>query len=416
MKLVGAFQKIEWKRAMKMLPQYFLGVLLLGGVLVLTIVCGTMLTDESEKKEELKVALVMNENSYMSNFGIEVLESSKSTGSLCEFAIVEEAQARAGLEDGTYCGVIIFPKNFVNSVLYQDEKNAAALYMPRFGNAFNNGLLSGLARAASGMLSATEAGLKAAEEVAIYYRASDNAIKRISSDMESIFGEYAYSREECFVEDIASGTGGQSPVQYYFCAALVLLLLLGGVSCGPLLKGDTKAFENQLYLHRIGPVRLAGIRYLAVLSLFGTLYTLIFLALAILQMWKPDLIYELFTISNLLELLVWYASGVPMLLLAAAMVCFIYAFAGNQIGGILMLFVFTVVCGFASGLLAPAAYLPVAVRVIGGYLPTKFMLETVLSGLRQMPDRSGMLLVLFLGFAFLAGTAGLQVLRRRRGE
>lgn len=415
MKLIGAFQRIELKRAMKILPQYYLGAVLLTAVLVLAVVCGSVLTEKEEAQTELSVALVMNNNTYLTNFGMEVLESSASAGSLCNFVMTDEESAKAGLKDRTYCGIIIFPNYFISSALYEEDGEAAVLYLPRFGNAFNNGLLEGLATAASGMLSATEAGLSAAEKVALHFGASENAVKRVALDLENGFGEYALSREECFVEDMASGTGGQSPIQYYFCAGIVLLLLLGGVSCGPLLKGDSRAFENQLYLHRIGPVLLMSIRYVAVLALFGTLYTTIFAILGVFLATKPDLFYELFVITNLPELLTWYLGGIPMLLLAAAMVCFVYAFAGNQIGGILLLFVATVVMGYASGCLAPAAYLPKAVRVLGGYLPTAYMLETVLCGLKQMLDWGLMLRLLLMAGAFFAGAVGIQAMRRRAG-
>lgn len=415
MKLANAFQKIECKRAIKTLPQYYLGVIILGTILGLVVLCGSLFSKE-EESSELKVALVLNQNTFLSNFGTEVLQSASSVGSLCSFEIVEEATALGGIEDGTYCGAIIFPNHFIGSVLYGDGNEVASMYLPRFGATFNNGLFQGLASVASGMLSATESGMSAGVEVSRNFGADEQDRRRVESDIEALFQEHVFGREECFVQDVASGTGGVSAIQYYFCAALVLLLMLGGISCGAILKGDAKAFEDQLFRHRIGPVRLMGIRYVAVLLMFAILYTSVFALLAIAFWWKPELFYELFTIMRFSELLLWYVSGIPMLLLAAALVCLIYAFAGNQIGGILLLFLTTIVMGYASGCLAPAAYLPKAVRVVGGYLPTSHMLDSLLLGLQQMPSLGNLLLLLCMTIGALLLTAAMQVLRRRAGR
>ncbi len=416
MKLAMTFQKIELKRAMRILPQYYLGVLCLSALLALVVFCGTLLTKDEDESTEITLALVMNKNTYLSNFGLDVLESSASTSSLCTFETTDEASAMEGLKSGRYSGVIVFPDSFISGVLGGGDNATAKLYVPSFGNTFNNGILRGIAEAAGEMLGSSEAGLSAAKEVAVYYNASNTTVKRVVSDLETMFGEYALSREECFVEDVASGTGESTVVQYYFCSALVLLMMLGGVSCGPLLKGDNRAFEQKLMTHRIGPVRLLRIRYIAVLALFGTLYAGVFAALAVGLTWKPELFYELFRLMEWSELAIWFVSGLPMLLLASALVVVIYSFSANQIGGILLLFVLTVVMGYASGCLAPSAFLPKSVRVLGGYLPTAHMLRGLLSGLLQMPDWRNSAMLLAETLLFLTVAMGIMEWKGRVRE
>lgn len=380
MKLTGTFVRMEEKRMLRILPQYFLGVFLLSALISLVVIFSAAFTKKNLAKADMNIALVINENPLISTFGIDVLESSSSVSNMCRFVKTDKETAMAGLDDGTFSGVVVFPDHFVGGVFNGDDIQAQMILPKIYG--FNNNLMAGLSDIVGILFQKTETGIAAASEIAATdVNADENDIYRVSADTEGMFFDFVMSREDFYSKDSASGTGNQTVIQYYICAAFVLLLLLGGISCGTLLKGDPSAFEKQLELHRIGPAKLLCIRYLAVLSMFAILYVTIFGAICGWRLIHPASFETVMNLSTFEEIGYWFICGVPVLFLAAAIVVFVYTFAANQIGGILLLFIVVMVMGYASGLLAPAAYLPAKVRVIGAYLPTARMLNVMKNGM-----------------------------------
>ncbi len=387
MSLSQMLRRIEIKRAMHILPQYFIGTLLLSFVIALLALGGTMMGKKTEEKAAVQIALVLNDNVELSTLGMQILENAQSTDGLCSFSTVTEEEAMAGLRNGTFHGAVIFPNRFVDDVT-SSERAEAHVYSPRFGNSFNDAILKGLTDAGGVLLSAAEAGVENVRNYCVKYDVDKTVRWELVDEANALIAEYCMSREETFVKDTASGTGAVNPVQYYFCAAVVLLLLLGGISCGPLLKGDTGAYRNQLIHHRIGPVQQLMAKYMAVTALFAVLYAAIFVGIGCGRIAAPKLMLRLFGIGSTKELLFWFVSGLPVLFLAAAIVVFVYAFSANQIGGILLLFLVSVLMGYASGCLAPSAFLPSKLREIGDALPTAAMFSMLRNGVRQVWDWS----------------------------
>ena len=416
MKLTGTLIRLEEKRTLKILPQYILGVVLLTALIGAVAAFCALATKRNIAKQDMDVALVLNDNDFLRTFGLDVLESSKSASALCTFLETDEKEAMEGLESGKYSGVVVFPDHFVGSTLSGKEDVNANMYLPKM-DGFSNNLIAGLADIAGGILGETEAGIYTAIQVAsMAPDVSESDISRVDYDTENMFFDFAMAREDFYSKDSASGTGNQTVVQYYVCAAIVLLLLLGGISCGPLLKGDPVAFEKQLSLHRIGTAKLLAIRYLAVLTLFAVLYTLFFACFLVWFFAHPESFSAILDLSTAEEIGYWFLCGLPVLLPAAAIVVFVYAFAANQIGGILLLFIIVMVMGYASGLLAPAAYLPTKVRVLGAYLPTARMLNVMKNGMTHAADIRLLCIVALEAAVVVAAAMGISCAKRRWSE
>jgi len=389
MKLFVTLQKTEIKRALRVLPQYFFGVT------VLTLLIGVValfgfLSTRNEQHQELTVALVMGNNEFLSTMGMQILDGTKSAEGLCSFTTCDsEELALSRLASGEYTAVIVFPDSFVSAALYHDEAQAN-IYMPFMQNSFYGELLTGLGDAAGALLENSEACITT---VSVYRKSQELESEdsyRLDTEINTMLSGYALDREDLFVNDTASGTGNVTAIQYYTNAVIVMLLLLGGISCGPLLKGDSKAYQNQLTHHGIGPFRQLYAKCLAVLSLFLSFYLAIFLGIVLFKALKPETFTNLLKLKTYGEIGYWFFCGLPILLLAMAIVVLIYTFSANQIGGILLLFLITVLMGYASGCIAPAAFLPLTVRNMATNFPTTKMFETILSGLRQELDFSAM--------------------------
>ena len=416
MKLTGTLIRMEEKRTLKILPQYFLGVFLLTALIGVVVMFSVLATEKDVTKQDMTVALVLHDNDFLRTFGLDVLESSSSVEDLCTFIETDEEDAEKGMKEGRYAGAVIFPDHFVGSAITGEENLRAQMYIPKM-DGFSNRIVAGLAEIAGGLLGKTEAGIYTSTLIAAMPENSDeNDVERVENDIRNLFFDFAIGRDNFYTKDSASGTGNQTVVQYYVCAAFVLLLLLGGISCGPLLKGDPIAFEKQLALHRIDTAKLLAIRYLAVLTLFAVLYATIFALFFGWFLIHPASFAAVLDLSTAEEIWYWFICGLPVLLPAAAIVVFVYTFAANQIGGILLLFLFVMIMGYASGLLAPAAYLPSKIRVIGAYLPTARMLNVMKNGMTHAVDFSLLLTVVAEASIVLGCSMGISVLKRRWSE
>ena len=416
MKLIGTLIRMEEKRTLKILPQYFLGVFLLTALIGVVVMFSVLATEKDVTKQDMTVALVLHDNDFLRTFGLDVLESSSSVEDLCTFIETDEEDAEKGMKEGRYAGAVIFPDHFVGSAITGEENLRAQMYIPKM-DGFSNRIVAGLAEIAGGLLGKTEAGIYTSTLIAAMPENSDeNDVERVENDIRNLFFDFAIGRDNFYTKDSASGTGNQTVVQYYVCAAFVLLLLLGGISCGPLLKGDPIAFEKQLALHRIDTAKLLAIRYLAVLTLFAVLYATIFALFFGWFLIHPASFAAVLDLSTAEEIWYWFICGLPVLLPAAAIVVFVYTFAANQIGGILLLFLFVMIMGYASGLLAPAAYLPSKIRVIGAYLPTARMLNVMKNGMTHAVDFSLLLTVVAEASIVLGCSMGISVLKRRWSE
>ncbi len=414
-KLFRQFLSLEGKRALKIVPQYYLGTVLLVTLFAAVALCGQKALGENEDRGAVKIALVMND-SYIENFGLDVLQSAGAASTVFRFSETDEADGMAGLREGRYDGVMVFPPDFVDSVFSDNFAGAAKLYSPRLSNSLNQGLMVGIVEVGCSLIKVSSAYVQSGVAAAEHYGADETDASRVQTDLENALADRVINRAESYVTEDASGTYGRTLFQYYFCAGLVMLLMLGGVACGTLLKGDSKALEDQLKMRGIGAPLLALARYLSVLLLFFAFYATVFLILFFFWLRWPDTFDRYFAITKVGELGYWFLCGIPVLLLAAAIVLLVYTFAANQIGGIILLFLITAIMGYASGCIVPSAYLPKLVRGPGRFLPTATMLHVSVGGLSQTMDVSGTLVVLAEALAAFLITVGLMAWNRWREQ
>ena len=158
MKLTGTLIRMEEKRTLKILPQYFLGVFLLTALIGVVVMFSVLATEKDVTKQDMTVALVLHDNDFLRTFGLDVLESSSSVEDLCTFIETDEEDAEKGMKEGRYAGAVIFPDHFVGSAITGEENLRAQMYIPKM-DGFSNRIIAGLAEIAGGLLGKTEAGI-----------------------------------------------------------------------------------------------------------------------------------------------------------------------------------------------------------------------------------------------------------------
>ena len=76
-KLFRKFLGLEGKRALKILPQYYLGTALLVTLFAVVALAGNAALTKEEKEDRVEIALVMHDT-YLKNYGMDVLQSAAS--------------------------------------------------------------------------------------------------------------------------------------------------------------------------------------------------------------------------------------------------------------------------------------------------------------------------------------------------
>ncbi|MBP5460502.1 MAG: hypothetical protein J6Y20_00030, partial [Lachnospiraceae bacterium] len=128
-RLFREFLGLEGKRALKILPQYYLGTALLVTLFAVVALAGNAALSKEEQEDRVEIALVMQDR-YLKNYGMDVLQSSASASTVFRFSDVTEAEALAGLKEGRFDGAMVFPENFVESVFGRKDSGPARFYEP----------------------------------------------------------------------------------------------------------------------------------------------------------------------------------------------------------------------------------------------------------------------------------------------
>lgn len=168
-----------------------------------------------------------------------------------------------------------------------------------------------------------------------------------------------------FDEYVYSPLGQMDLYQYYFAAAVSVLLLMSGLNYSFLYQGNSRAVEQKLRVMGLGTVKASFIKILVMANASWLLAVASYLAGCLFSRWgKFDFIW--FHGSVLLLL-------IPVSIGAAFYFHAVYSVFGKGMQGAVFLLSVNAVMVLCSGVVIPLAYLPEAVRRVGQYLPLNFL-------------------------------------------
>lgn len=403
--------KLEIKRAMKNLKRLMLGALIIAGVIILIVVCCASLRKEKKVINHARVALVTNNNTVIESVGMDVISNMETAENLFEFIVTDEESAMNEFEKGSLSGVIIFPNNYISEIGRGDNV-PAKVYLRTQGTSMALGMISELCSAAGSLLASTEANSYALQDMLKEYKVVDHRNEMID-DMDVISARVILSRDEVFNKITLVGEGEVSIALGYACSALVMLFLLWGMSCGTVLKSDSYVLTKKLEAGMIPVRKQLAYKFMALFILLATLYLIIFGLLFASYPLAREL-YMLVDIDKFAKLLLLFFSMIPVLLLATSIIMACFSLAANQIGGILLLFILTLVMGYSSGCLLPIVYIPKVIRAFGKVLPTHFMLKEATNAVIGTVDLKCVVIILAYALLFYLISVVAAVYKGRR--
>lgn len=350
--------RLELKRACKRLPH------MAAGAIVLMIMLGTIAFAASKMLYgeaavgRITVGVVLPDNDLVSKKLVGMLGSLDSVKSICDFQYMDEDQAIKQLKNGTIYGFMSVPKDFVQSIM-NGTNTPVTITLPGDGT-LESGIFKELTQAGARTLGSAQAGIYAGGRLLETY-GLESSIGQLELDLNRIYMDYSLPRGDYFKTVRVSATNDVEPLAFYGISAFVLYLLLAAIPVSGYLAPETRVMSQKLSLIGVGPWTGMAARAMGLASLMAAA-ALPVLAAAV-QMELVDLRWQAFPALAL------------VCLGTASMVLFFYEAAGTLMGGVMLLFLGSVVMLFLSGGFLPLVFLPASVRALAPYLPTTFLMD-----------------------------------------
>ena len=367
MKQTTALLQLQLKRAIKNFPHLLLCSIAIAVVVVVVVVFSVITQNQKSPIMKKTVALVVGDNNeIILTVGMNAFENMDTAASMFELLVMEEEEAVEGFESGEIDGVVLFPDGYVDGFTKGDNA-AAKLYINNTGKTYSVDVIANVADVASHFIAINEAVSYAMRDMfaEFGYRDVDN---ELSDGLDVITTRVVLSRDNHFKKTTVVGEDESSMVQDYACAALVMLVLLWGLSCGSLLKRDGLVMTRKLKADGVSVFKQEAIRFVSLFALLELMMLFVIAALFAAYFFAQEQ-FELLDIYSTSQILFLVPATIVPVMFTTSMVMFCFIAASNQIGGLLLLFTITVAGGYASGCIVSSVYLPGAVRNISGYLP-----------------------------------------------
>lgn len=351
--------KAQLKQAAKNAPY------LLGAFALLGLICGGFAFSAakylySEKDGKITIALYYPEDEA-SSLMIAAIEKMDSAKQNLEIKRVEKEEVLPMVKRGeAYCGIIM-PEDFVKDII-TGKNTPAAVYLPKNSTA-DSLLARSYLSAGIGDLAAAQAGIYALLDCFGYGSDKTDLV-----NINLVYLNAAFSREEAFKAQVVSASGSLSTLQYYTIGGFIIFLLLIGSLFSRLSLSAEGAVASRLKIFGISGFKLWLSSFIVTLLIYIIISAVIVSGLFMLPAGlglKPDVgLYPLIGLSSLILFCALFISA---------------AFCLFDFAAPLIIFMFTLICALLSGAILPASFLPQKIQILTPYMPIRILADALSS-------------------------------------
>ena len=331
--------------------------LIMGGA-----VAAGLLFFEAQMFKVVDVGVAIPEDETQAKAVVRFISAMDSVESVCNFEYLSQAGAMEKLYDGEIQAVIVLPESLYDD-MYMGRKGKISVYLPK-GASFQVQVFQELLSDGVSLLETAEAGVLAVRDMAEAGFSKMEPNKAAESISYSYI-ECALNREDLFDKNVYSPLGQMNLYQYYFAAAVSVLLLMSGLNYSFLYQRQSRAVEQKLRVLGLGAVKVSVIKILVMANLSWVLGTIAYLSGCLFSKWQKS--YFLWFHK---ETLLWL---VPAGFAAAVYFHIIFSVFGRGMQGTVFLLIANALMILSAGVVVPSIYLPGAVGQIGQYLPLGFL-------------------------------------------
>lgn len=400
------YLSLRFKKAMKVYPT----VLAISLVIMIVIGVFTFFTVSSLYDENndhrVRIGLCGNIGGTYLNIGVEAIKSFDSLNLSMELVEMTLEEADRSLRSGDIYGYVVVPEGFVRGIA--DYKNVPLRYVMNSDNdAFSSLVIMDVARTVASFVTQSQYAVYSLEKLAEDKRISSSGDN--GEELNISFIDLILRRDDTFSNTKLDVEDNNSIFGYYICSAVLLFLLLWGISCSSLLTKRDPSLDRLLASKGVGP-------FSQVIREYFVFFAITFVTFAV-----PSVV--LGAVIKAAELPVpeiasapYYGGvlfafrAIPALLAVSSIHFLIYELLKKGVGVILVQFFIAVIAGYISGCFYHVKYFPDAVRNIASELPWGRSLTLLTAAMRNETDVvSGLILAAFAFSALLV-----SVLLRKR--
>lgn len=392
------------------MPQILLGTCILCILLGVITLGGSKLLLDGSSFSPIKVALTGDTTGKYENFGISILENMDSTESTCEFIRMEEEEAKRALENEEIAAIVHLPSDFVRSIM-NGTNTPATLTFAGTTKGLGTTYLRLLTDAGVSMLSSAQSSVYSAEDFYKKYadkESSDEAVKQLNIQ----YITKILSRSNVFTEKQVSVTNGFTVAVYYAGAAILIFILMSGMTFTSFLKNTTTSFEKQLRFRCISNPYQLFTKLVALFMIMLLHFLFLFTVIGILLK-SQNITLEGIQITHLTDCLRFIVYMCPALLFLAILLIFLMELAPDAVSGTLLLFLFTFIAGFVSGCFLPTEFLPQALRHVAELLPTTHAQQYICHALTGKFSIELFIKILIASIVLYGGTLGIRTYKQQ---
>ena len=309
---------LEEKLLLRCLPTVLLQTACL--ILLFALLAFAVVQSRSDSSDPLsvRIAAVFPDADPEENLLFRMAVSSADLPTVLTLDITDSDTALSMLRSSRAAGAVFFPEDFAECVMYGRE-TTLTIFLPE-NSEFENYLLEDLAHTAVSMLLDIQAGCYAAHADAASF-GYGYALDDSGTEIAMVYVNTVFSRLNYFEEQLVRATGSLDTVSHYICSAVLLLLLLSGLSFGPLFSWKNPAFMQKLRTVRLHPLMQTLIPVLTITGFFAVLAAFGAGIAFCLPAGRAFLAHgNLFSVLNLAVVLCFCVSVLPILRRSA--ICF----------------------------------------------------------------------------------------------
>lgn len=366
MKTYLTYQRLQLKRALRLLPRMLAVTLLLAVLTVLAALLLGGLSDGGSKPEPVRIGLTGDLGDADIARGLELLKSIDSSRFSLSLEPMDEEAAAQALRRGEIAGYAVIPEGFAEALMIGEHRPVT--YVSASGGAdLGAQLTRELVETISALILETENAVYGAQDLAAELAPGLDPY-RIGDRLVLQYAVRILDRSRMFRTETIEAPRTLSLAAGALCGVSLAFLMLWSISCAPLFAGRSPELGRILRAKGLPGALQVLAEYLSylLLMLCGALAAGVLAGLLLprLGLTVPELAG-----TGLRGALSFALAALPTALMIAALQFFLYELADGLVGGVLLQFLSAVVQGYLAGCFYPASFFPEGLRRLGALLP-----------------------------------------------
>ena len=285
--------KLQIKSAFLSIPKIILGTIVTA-VLVIAISTCVGIATAQDSDLRMKVAVVYPDYNGTDNKEFKYIKMAfnyvseiDTIKNVCTFEYTDRQQAIDGLRNNYYVMAIIVPENLISDIM-TGENTPIEVVCPSEGVNNTSMIFREMVRAGCSDLATAESGIYTFDDLFNGVLKNYRGLRGTHENkLNDIYLSYALNRSIYFKTRDISVKEGLSTVQFYVCTAIVMLLLLSGITCAGNMKGENRALAKSFKGAGISAFDTGFARTTGISTVYIVIFAVLFIVTNIMRLGIP---------------------------------------------------------------------------------------------------------------------------------